>query len=685
MRPSPITRRVCQFATVLLASVPGALAARADLIIDTFDNAEAVAKWSATWGTSPVLSLDAANSGGGGAGSGSLRVVADYFTSADDGWEQMVVTRTFDAPVVGSQFDAIAIDVRVDPASVANGAGQYGYFELKRPDGTGLGGVNLTSTSWTTVQFDLAATEGSLAGIIIQNGNGGFQGPVILQLDNLRFIAPPAEQTVITRFDDPAEADVWTPTWGSSPVLAFDESNAGGGSATSGSLKVTADYFTPEGDGWEQAVITTTFLEPIVGADHVSVSVDIRVDPESVPTTGGQYGYFELKRPDGTAMGGVNLTSTNWATITFPIPPTEGSITGIIIQNGSGDFQGPVTYYLDNFVFTQRSGEVTRPTLAIARNTSPGLKLYASAPGQAYQRQNVVYVPSEDIGNGLWWVNQSEPVTYSVTWADFPDRNAATGFQGHIILSTDTGGSNSPDWNDPNVILVEFQYAGHPGADGVSGNEDDEVRARARFLHKVNEANGNGMLYRTPENAAAGPVGVLGEVWSTSMLGTWSLSFRNNTEIVMTSSDGATTTLTMPESEYTYYEPVSAGVSAQFGVQPNADSRIGLSAIISRIRIQKGTTTVVDEAFRDATLDEANWVVRAANAAGVFPLATDTDYLVSWNLPDEGFVLRSAAAIGGAWSEVTGAAQVGARRVVQVRRSALPGAAAGFFELYQAP
>jgi hypothetical protein len=491
--------------------------------------------------------------------------------------------------------------------------------------------------------------------------------------------------TVITRFNDASEAEGWTATWGTSPLLEFDALNAGGGTAGSGSLKVTADYFTPEDNGWEQAVITTTFAEPVVGADHIVVSVDIRVDPTSIPTAAGQYGYFEFKRPDGTALGGVNLTSTDWTTIRFEIPPTEGSLTGLIIQNGNGGFQGPVIYYLDNLVFTQRAGGPNPPTLAIAKNLNPGLRLIASAPGQAYQRQNIVYARSEDLANSLWWVNQPDPMTYSVTWAEFPDPQTQAGYQGHIILATDTGGSNTPDWNDANVILVEFQYATHVGTDGVAGTADDAVRARARFLHKVNEPAGNAMLYRTEANAAAGPVGVLGELWAPTMLGTWSVAFLNSTDIRLTAPDGSSQELKMPEADVPFYEPTTAGVSAQFGVQPNGDNRIGLAAVLSRVQIRKGTTVVVDDTFTAADLDATAWLTRAADAGGIVPVPRDVQYLVGWNLPDDGFVLKGASSVRGAWSDVTGVTQTGARRLVRIGTATLPGAGSGFFQLVKAP
>jgi len=670
---------VLKLAALFLASGVGV--AKADRVIDTFDNEAATGTWTATWGTAPVLSFAAANAGGGGAGSGSLQVAADYFTPADNGWEQMVITRTFDTPVIGAQYTSVSVDVKVDPASVLSSGGNYGYFEFKRPDGSALGGLNLTSTEWTTVTFNLAPTEGTLTGIIIQNGNGGFQGPIIYQLDNFKFNSPPAPQTVINRFDEATEVDAWSATWGTSPVLEFDAQNGGGGAAGSGSLKVTADYFTPEDNGWEQMVITRSFDTPVAGSQHVSVSVNIKVDPVSVLSAGGNYGYFEFKRTDGSALGGVNLTSTEWTTVTFDIPPTEGDLTGIIIQNGNGGFQGPIIYYLDNFVFTQKSGGTPPPTLAIAANRAPGLRLYASAPGQAYQRQNVVYLPSETIDNSLWWVNQNAPVSYSVTWAEFPNPATAAGFQGHIMLATDTTGSNTPDWNDANVILIEFQYVNTAGPDGQNGTADDVVRARARFLHKVNEPASNAMLYRTQANAAAGPVGVLGEVWAPSMLGTWTVTFKNNTEIDLTASDGTVASIVMPEANFPSFEPATAGVSAHFGVQPNADTRIGLSAVISKIKITKGTTTVVDESFQSAALDTAVWAIRAADAAGIFPAPADLAYFVSWNLPDTGFSLKAAPRVTGAWVDASPAILVGARRLVAVPRSALPSAESGFFQL----
>ena len=432
-------------------------------------------------------------------------------------------------------------------------------------------------------------------------------------------------------------------------------------------------------------VITRTFDTPVVGSDYVSVKIDVKVDPSSTPGTNGQYGYFELKRTsDASSLGGVHLTTTNWTTVTLPLAPTEGTLSGIIIQDGDSDLAGPITLNLDNLTFVQATVNV-QPTLALERNSTPGLKLYASAPNEDYQRQNIVYAPSEDLTQNIWWVNQSAPMTYAVTWADFPDRNVYRGFQGHIMLVSDSTmgtGNPSPDWTDANVVMIEFQYVNTPGPDGTNGTPDDQVLARARFLYKVNEAGANTMLYQGP-NTSGLPVGVLGELQAPSMLGTWSVTFQNNTNIILTAPDNTTTNLTMPAADAALFEPLTSGVSAQFGIQPNAGTPIheGQSATISDIKITKGATVVVDEHFQTAVLDPAQWIVRARDAGGIFVAAPDLAYLLHWNLPDTGFALKASTAVKGPWSDYGTNMLVGAQRFVLINKAAVPGTNAGFFQL----
>jgi hypothetical protein len=102
------------------------------------------------------------------------------------------------------------------------------------------------------------------------------------------------------------------------------------------------------------------FNPAIVSADHAAVSVDVKVDPSSTTNAAGQYGYFELKHGSGgVAFGGVNLTRTNWTRYTWNIAAGTADIVQLRIQNGHGGAPGPITYYLDNFVFVQKVGGLT--------------------------------------------------------------------------------------------------------------------------------------------------------------------------------------------------------------------------------------------------------------------------------------------------------------------------------------
>ncbi|MBT5925132.1 MAG: hypothetical protein HOH33_00790, partial [Verrucomicrobia bacterium] len=427
------------------------------------------------------------------------------------------------------------------------------------------------------------------------------------------------------------------------------------------------------------------FETPVIGSEHAAISIDVKVSSESVASSGGNYGYFELKRTDGTAFGGVNLTSTDWATIQFELAATEGEISGIIVQNGNSGFQGDVILFLDNLSFVPRQDVGSEsPALTMEKAKEPsGLKLVASAFGQAYQRQNVVFVPSEDWGAGVYWSDEGGPMVYSVTWANFPDANLHAGFQGHIILSVDSGGGVSPDWNDPNVILVEFQYANWAGPDGEEGTDDDAVRARARFLHKINEPNGNAMLYRG--DPAGGSVGVLGELWADSMIGEWQLTFQDLSNVAITAPDGNSVDFVLPSASAEALDGSLSqnGISALFGIQPNSDTRVGLGATISNIRIQKGNDVFVNETWDSDDFDPETWLVRAQDAGGIFGINPDLAYVFSWDLPDDGIAFRTASSLNGPWSQIDSARLVGNKRIVYLYQADLPSQEAGFFQLIQ--
>lgn len=494
--------------------------------------------------------------------------------------------------------------------------------------------------------------------------------------------AIPPEPQQETFPDEFSVLDYWSPTWGTFPLVDWSSEDVDG-ATDSGSLKMTGDYFTTADDGWEQMVITRSFETPIIGSEHTSISVMVKVTEDSTPNLDGNFGYFEFKRTNGSTFGGVNLTEQDWTEVVFELSATEGDITGLIVQCGSSTFQGNVSVLMDNLTFVPRNSQPGEaPPLSLSRiQSSGGLRLTASAFGQAYQRQNIVFVPSEDWFNGIYWGDTVDPMTYSITWADFPDRNNHAGFQGHLMLTVDGGGSVSPDWNDPNVILLEFQYANWPGPDGEAGTDDDAMRARVRFLHKIYEDQGNAMLYRT--DPANGPVGFLGEIFSDDMNGTWSLTFNDLFSAEITAPDGNSVSIALPQESGEVFDGSQSlfGIGALVGVQPNSEAHIGQFATLINFSINKGSSEFVNDDFTAAELNPDQWIVRAQDPTGIFLTPDDLSWALSWPLPDDGFLPVMKSELNGIWSPTPPARQIGNSRQVLIRSSELPSVEQGFFGL----
>ena len=349
--------------TAALATAIGTFRAHAqDVVVDTFDTTNSVTLWSATWGTTPTLSFSTNNNDrtAQAAGSGSLRVDSIFTTSTS--WQQTVIIKTITNTIKASLYQTVSVDVRVVPGSTPGTTGNYGYFEPKyNAGGVSYGGVNLTSTNWTTLTFNVPAAAADVTDVKIQLGSDKFVGPVSYEMDNFRFNAP---RTAITRYDETTDVDLWISEWGTGSTLSFDALDAGGSTnAASGSLKVYKD-FTGAPSGWQQMVTKIQDFSPgLVMSDYKAISVDVLVDSSSTPTALGQFGYFELKYGSGgVAFGGVNLSRTNWTRYTWDIANGTPDLVQLRVQNGNGGFLGPITYYMDNLVLVNKVGG---PTLAI--------------------------------------------------------------------------------------------------------------------------------------------------------------------------------------------------------------------------------------------------------------------------------------------------------------------------------
>ena len=447
----------------------------------------------------------------------------------------------------------------------------------------------------------------------------------------------------------------------------------------SGSLKCSADWTGTSGNGggapqpqlmvWNALAGQQWNSSVSVNGYYYDLNFDIMVDPNSAKTANGDFGHIRAGVTIGSSWGQVYLwdmpayTNTGWTHVHAYIDPSVtgvDDITGFFVNwpwqtgaGGAGAIQGVQTFWIDNVIFsTNLTKPLNPPTISIkpAPPAVTGLNLSSSGSAQ-YDRNNIATVNNES------WVNVSGPVTYSLTIASHPGTNNPS-FQTHIMLASSPGTESAPDWNEPNVIMLDIKDQ----ADGV---------AVAQFRYKTNQPGGNSMLYGA---------GALGSVSSTNgVLGTWSMTFVDNTNIILTAPTGATNMVTLPDDQAVqslFVDPIIA----YFGEQPNNTADIGQKVVLSNVKIT-GTGNPINDNFSGPALDTSTWVLRASQPANVFIPSSDAAFVLSWTLPDSNFGLEVAPSLTGPWTNpgLTNTSIQGSIKSVTVPKSALPAGKAAFF------
>ena len=123
-------------------------------------------------------------------------------------------------------------------------------------------------------------------------------------------------------------------------------------------------------------------------------------------------------------------------------------------------------------------------------------------------------------------------MTYALTITNFPSGAAYPGYQAHIFLVPGASIPNyetAPDYTENNLIFLDI----HQNPDGT---------AYGAFRYKTNQPNGNGMVYGS---------GSLGYAGSSTVLGTWSLTFDQDTNITVLSPHAVPPRSNYPQREDT--------------------------------------------------------------------------------------------------------------------------------------
>jgi hypothetical protein len=435
-----------------------------------------------------------------------------------------------------------------------------------------------------------------------------------------------------------------------------------GGDPTSGSLLVVQPF-----TGSGQSVFFGTFgnqwdYDFSVRADmtkYTNITFSIRVDTNTVPQPDGDFGVLAVGMINASygfqEFGQVTIpgsASNGWVTLTVNVNQTLNNLAnapGIAIQQAvwqnGGSYPGSTfKYWIDNLQLNLRPGPPPPPPTITGLKAAgkTGLQVLMNDPNQ-WQRDAIASPAAET--SVLWAGNGNTPVTYSFTIADFPDPANHEGFEAHLYLvngdTTDAfnetyGGC---DWNAPDIAIMSLQSL-------TNGTYE------CQFQFKTNLPNAN-----PPDN----PIHRPGFLYSPTVLGTWSLSFTDDTNVTMSGPGGISTNFTIPiEAVQNNFSPATSFL--QFGFHKNDNENDGHNngtvGVFSNVKKTGGSYTFDDSFTGNSLTDLYAW--RKTSAVYVQHVSPSVDWDMTWTLPNVGFSPQVAPAVTGPWTDITPSGQYNA-------------------------
>ncbi len=487
-------------------------------------------------------------------------------------------------------------------------------------------------------------------------------------------LAPNPTENYTNTFDTVTDAASWIywygVTGGNSQIL-WDATKDAATNSASGSLAINIPFGTSgnqqvffgtfgNGGGFDGSILYN-------GNQFTNIVVDVLVDPSAPVSSVGDFGVLEYSLVrSGTPAGGGPFTATvripgaasnGWVRLNMPVPVgidgyDDPGVMGVGFKytSYSGYPKSTISFWLDNLQVQASVIQAPPPSLSTQiTSANPGLNLLSTSAASEFQRTSVKLINQTGIG----FVGQSD-VTYSMTIKEFPDPDVYPNYQAHIFFSTGPGNSPSLDYNETNLIWLNVQ--------GNAGGG-----ATAYFRYKINEPNSNSNLFGA--EYTVGPVGTpwagqLTNLTAATPIGTWSMTFNQDTNVTLNGPGGVSTSFTIrPEVAAAFVDPLNLAI----GAQPNRPSEsnplgnVGQKVVLADIGATNGgtsTSLLFDNFLADSTLNTTNLSILANAANTVFVYPNDPGQkLVKWSLPDTGFYLEAATNLAtNAWLPVSSAA-----------------------------
>lgn len=472
----------------------------------------------------------------------------------------------------------------------------------------------------------------------------------------------------VTKFAFDTDINGWHIGWGGQGAVAWDSTQDSGGNANSGAL-----YITANGAAGDQLVALGHFsgqnwVNPgsarVDLTEYTNITFDIKWDAanstielpaynatgEPLQFWGIPVANAEANTPPWITIGAAPIpaaASNGWTRVSVPIDPFIANIDSVygvgFKKYTAANLIGTAAFWVDNIVLQAKQVATAPPSFAKSFGTpTPGLNLFSSAGGGEFQRTSVKVISQ----TGLGFTDQPGEVTYAFTIREYPNPDIYTNYQAHIFLTTGPGTASALDYNEADLIWLNVQGSTNGGA-------------IAYFRYKINAPNSNTNIFG---EEYAGP----GEAWGGQLtnlpaatpIGTWSMTFSQNTNVTLRGPGGVSVDFTIrPEIAQRFVEPLNL----VFGAQPNRRSEeepqfnVGQKVVLASAGMtNNGTAVVWDNFLDDTALDTTIWTTLSGSPNTAFIIPNDpAQKLVRWSLPDSGFVLEAATNLMGPWVQVS--------------------------------
>ncbi len=423
---------------------------------------------------------------------------------------------------------------------------------------------------------------------------------------------------------------------------------------------------------------------------YSNISFDIHFPPGTPLSANGDFGSIGVGIINSSygyqnfASPTVPASATNgWAHISVNVDKTQDHLAGVpgivLDKNNYGGYPHvPIDFWVDNVTANAPPAPppppptIGRPIPAVA-----GLNCFAAVAGSSGQNDRYHISTVADTGYGF---NDQTNVTYSWNILSFPT-NSSFGFQQHFFIVGGQPGQydQAADYNLANCIFITVQATGATNGSGGVMN----------FRYKTNEPGGNGMLFNSTDGnnhvtypTNGGPMMPVCSVTAPSVVGTWSVTFNNTTNVTLAGPGGVSTNFV--------FDPVSAALFADpatllLGAQPNSASANGQGVVYSSFSVTGNDNPFTDNFLTDTVLNTNYWTKSEANDTnGVVLVPGSAAFWLPWSLPDVNFSLETSSnLVSHKWKDLStvGTVKANGQREALIDTANLASPKASYFAL----